>query len=82
MGRRYRDVADNQDNRRRYGKRYGRPLWFRRATVIVGVALIVGLLALQFGPALMDCDARYSSTPRVGGQFLMRLLVDGRRLFC
>lgn len=76
------DRADNRYNRRKYGSGRLSGGWFHRAKIVAGVALIVGILALQFGPALMDCGSRYSTSPRVGGQSLMRLLVDGRRMFC
>lgn len=82
MGKAYR--ADNRYNRRRRdGGR--RRTWFYRAKIAAGIAVIGGLLVLQFGPALMDCNARYNSVSRfysVPGQTLLVNLVKGRRWFC
>jgi hypothetical protein len=75
MGKVYR--RDNRYNRRKYGKCSRSGDFFHRAKIIAGIAVIAGLLALQIGPALTDCNVSYSSVPRfyrVPGQTLINLL--------
>lgn len=74
------DIGADQADRWRKGLRHKklRRRWFYLAKVVAGIAVIVGLLAFQIYPALVDCNASYNSRQR----FLINLLKDGERWFC
>lgn len=69
---------DNRYNRRRHGKSYPSGGLFYWAKIIAGIAVIVGFLAFQIYPALVDCNISDDSRQRI----LINLLKDGERWFC
>ncbi|WP_292549969.1 hypothetical protein [Mesorhizobium sp.] len=94
MGRRYRDVADNEYNRRRY-RRHRRPPerapWW--LTILVAAGLIGGALAIQIGPEFTSCNIKgnisYNGGEKIyhvpGQEYYSETrisLLKGERWFC
>ncbi|MER8489335.1 hypothetical protein NKH53_13790 [Mesorhizobium australicum] len=93
MGKRYRDIADNEYNRRRY--RRGRPPerapWW--LTILAAAAIIGGLLAIQIGPEFTSCNIKgnisYNTGEKIyhvpGQEYYSETrisLLKGERWFC
>lgn len=71
------------DNRYRCMDRGRRRVWFYRAKIVAGIAVVCGLLSLQFA-SFIDCNVSHNTTPRfyrVPGQALINLL-KRERWFC
>ncbi|MGX8013534.1 sunset domain-containing protein [Mesorhizobium sp. ORM8.1] len=95
MGKRYRYVADNEYNRRRYRHHSRRPRarasWW--ATILVAGGLIGGALAVQIGPEFTSCNIK-GNISYYGGERIYHVpgqeyysatrinLLKGERWFC
>lgn len=85
--------ADNQYNRRKYGRHYrssDMSLW---AKVAAGLTVLGGLLAFEFGPAAVGCNIKgnisYNTGERIyhmpGQEYYWQTrinLLKGERWFC
>jgi hypothetical protein len=97
VGRRYRDVADNEYNRRRY-RRHRRPPerapWWEWWVGLVGLLTLLGIgLAIQIGPEFTSCNIKgnisYNGGEKIyhvpGQEYYSETrisLLKGERWFC
>ncbi|WP_181166520.1 hypothetical protein [Mesorhizobium sp. B2-4-18] len=91
MGKRYRNVADNRYNRRRYPRRADRLPWW--AGILLFLTVLAIFAAVQIGPEFTSCNIKgnisYNTGERIyhvpGQEYYSETrisLLKGERWFC